>query len=618
MADKTLQKHEKSIATIETKLGAIEASHQETQAQILRMTEKIDLEAAGRQKSFEELKELIRSSHALRSKEPGDGDDNSTARSQRIIPLSSVSSAPLTPSHFATLNDIIVRPDTIRSQPPPGEGSNSVPRTQNQGLHPYIMDPQQMGGPFSPFFPFQPHPFQTHTFFPPPSTLNPYAPPLFPHHIQHTVTPTPPTYSTITIPPSTNTMFPPPLYTSTMPQTHTYTSPQPQHHDHFNHRSNQTFSTYKSPKLEFPKFEGHDPRGWVTKCEKFFQLNPPADERTKVLCAAIYLENEADVWYRSVEIEKPQLLWPEFTKLICQRFSTAGYENVVGQFNKLVQKGKVEDYITQFDELKTYVMAQEGFHRESYYVDNFVSGLKEEIAQYLYNQKPKSMQEARDLARGQEHFLTVLDKRYKATSVTAKYSALYQKSSIPVKSNSDLVQPAANSKSSTEGFRKLSMAELTERKQKGLCFHCDQKFEPGHDCRKKKLYLLMGDNSSNCDPDEELALIWEAECPAPDNKPPKNEVKVSLNAMTGSKGACTLKVQGYLKGKLIHILIDSGSTHNFLSQHLAKQLHLRLKPCSPFTVTVANGAKLCCTTTTGDINWQMTGKNLLVISTSYH
>lgn len=136
-------------------------------------------------------------------------------------------------------------------------------------------------------------------------------------------------------------------------------------------------------------------------------------ERAKVNCATIYLEGEADVWYRSIEEENPSLGWHEFTVLICNRFSRAGYENLVGQFNKLMQKGKVEEYITQFEELRSYVMAQEGHQRESYYVDTFISGLKEELSQASYNHKPSSLKEARNMARGQEFLLDVLDKRYK-------------------------------------------------------------------------------------------------------------------------------------------------------------------------------------------------------------
>lgn len=74
--------------------------------------------------------------------------------------------------------------------------------------------------------------------------------------------------------------------------------------------------------------------------------------------------------------------------MVCHRFAKTGYENLVGQFNKSTQKGRVDEYIFQFDELRNYVMMDEGFHRESYYVDNFISGLKDETVQHLYNLKP--------------------------------------------------------------------------------------------------------------------------------------------------------------------------------------------------------------------------------------
>lgn len=95
-------------------------------------------------------------------------------------------------------------------------------------------------------------------------------------------------------------------------------------------------TAYKPPKVDFPKFEGKDPRSWVSKCDKYFQLNPTLDARSKVICASLYLEGEADVWYRGLEEEKPNILWAEFVGLVCNRFSKTGYENVVGKFNKLV------------------------------------------------------------------------------------------------------------------------------------------------------------------------------------------------------------------------------------------------------------------------------------------
>lgn len=155
------------------------------------------------------------------------------------------------------------------------------------------------------------------------------------------------------------------------------------------------------PKMDFPKFEGKDPRGWIKKCEKFFQLNPILDPKAKVLYAALYLEGEADVWYQSLQEEQPGLLWEEFISHICQRFATRGYENLVGQFNKLTQKGKVEEYVKFFEELKAYMSAQNKPYSENYFIESFLSGLKEEIATSLYVVKPLTLRDAINQARGQ-------------------------------------------------------------------------------------------------------------------------------------------------------------------------------------------------------------------------
>jgi len=33
---------------------------------------------------------------------------------------------------------------------------------------------------------------------------------------------------------------------------------------------------------------------------------------------------------------------------------------------------------------------------------------------------------------------------------------------------------------------------MEERRKKGLCFNCDEKFQPGHHCKSAKLFLLKG------------------------------------------------------------------------------------------------------------------------------
>jgi len=41
------------------------------------------------------------------------------------------------------------------------------------------------------------------------------------------------------------------------------------------------------------------------------------------------------------------------------------------------------------------------------------------------------------------------------------------------------------------GFRSLTDAEVLDKKAKGLCFRCDEKFGPGHICQNKQLQVLL-------------------------------------------------------------------------------------------------------------------------------
>ena len=55
-----------------------------------------------------------------------------------------------------------------------------------------------------------------------------------------------------------------------------------------------------------------------------------------------------------------------------------------------------------------------------------------------------------------------------------------------------------------------------------------------------------------------------------------------------------MRVIGLIRGKKLHILIDSGSTHNFVSLKFTKRMGYYTTPALAFQVMVANGEKLPC------------------------
>lgn len=69
---------------------------------------------------------------------------------------------------------------------------------------------------------------------------------------------------------------------------------------------------------------------------------------------------------------------------------------------------------------------------------------------------------------------------------------------------------------------------------------------------------------------------------------------VSLHALSGSLGYRIMRFSGMYNNRRLYVLIDSGSTHNFLSEQTAHKLGCSLRAVSEVQVIVANGQELQC------------------------
>jgi hypothetical protein len=115
-------------------------------------------------------------------------------------------------------------------------------------------------------------------------------------------------------------------------------------------------------------------------------------------------------------------------------------------------------------------------------------------------------------------------------------------------------------------IKKLSPAELKERRDKGLCFNCDDKFSPGHKC--KKLFLIEGiyEEDNERPSEEEARETWEDD---------ELEIpEISLHAISGVQTPQTMRIAGTIRKARVILLADTGSTHNFLNTELAERLGL--------------------------------------------
>jgi hypothetical protein len=80
----------------------------------------------------------------------------------------------------------------------------------------------------------------------------------------------------------------------------------------------------------------------------------------------------------------------------------------------------------------------------------------------------------------------------------------------------------------------------------------------------------------------------------PPSNPLKVEPAISLNALTIFSTPQTLKLIGYIKHKKVIILVDSGSTHNFIHHCIAQETHCYIHAVNNFQIMIANGGSMKC------------------------
>ncbi|GAV60183.1 hypothetical protein CFOL_v3_03714, partial [Cephalotus follicularis] len=127
-------------------------------------------------------------------------------------------------------------------------------------------------------------------------------------------------------------------------------------------------------------------------------------------------------------------------------------------------------------------------------------------------------------------------------------------------------------------------------RENGLCYNCDEKYRPGHKCKPQFLLLQVQDDEDDEVEDVDLEAL---QCCELETKEVLHEI--SLWAMTGQHSPKLIRITGvYLEHKL-HVLINNGSTHNFIQERIAQKLNMTVVPCKPFKVLVGNGEAISCT-----------------------
>jgi hypothetical protein len=232
-----------------------------------------------------------------------------------------------------------------------------------------------------------------------------------------------------------------------------------------------------------------------------------------------------------------------------------------------------------------------------YYAMRFMDGLRDEVKSMVMIQRPRNLDEACALTLVQEAVDFGRKREYRRFDSSSSRS--YQKSGFlalpPSRRDKSFNSSVVEEAKPTEAVRPNTDDKLRALKQyrraKGLCDRCAEKWIPGHHCAStvqlhaiQELWELMSDEDSL----DTYSVSFA------DDQSAQICVVVSKAAVSGIESPRSMRLMGSIQGHDMLILVDSGSSHSFLSSKLVGQLSGASKLINPMTVTGANGAPILC------------------------
>ncbi|KAK2975213.1 hypothetical protein RJ640_003008 [Escallonia rubra] len=267
----------------------------------------------------------------------------------------------------------------------------------------------------------------------------------------------------------------------------------------------------KWPKLEFPRFCGEDSYGWVRRAEKYFDFNP-VDEQYKVDFASVHFFGQAEFWYGTHSRARGKVSWPNFVRDLYARFSSLFRESIIGEFHKLRQTTTVEHFYNDFETLRSILVSEGRNLEEDYFIQSFISGLKDEIRLEVEKFDVGDLSRAIFLARKQEASLNNAWHHPRTTAKTqptlintspAKLSPNSTSwRSKPIQTNPHVShhqnppttpQKALLPTPNQAPIQRYNRGFFDDRRKKGLCYWCDEVFTPAHTCKHRQVSMLVVD-----------------------------------------------------------------------------------------------------------------------------
>lgn len=321
-------------------------------------------------------------------------------------------------------------------------------------------------------------------------------------------------------------------------------------------------------KLDFPRYDGKsDPLIFINRCESYFHQQRIMEEE-KVWMAGFNLEDGAQMWWIQVQHDEGIPSWRRFTELLHLRYGPPLRSAPLFELADCRRTSTVAEFQDRFQAL----LPRAGPLGESQRVQLFTGGLLPPLSNAVRIHNPQTLAAAMSLARQ----LELMDLAPPSTTP----SRAAPRPLLPAP-QSRLALPAPPPAPAAAGppVKRLSQAEQAERRRLGLCYNCDERYTRGHNRVCRRIFFIAGVELSDADD----AANQEADAPV-----------FSLRAVAGVLDADTMQIVVTLGSTSLVALLDTGSTHSFISEEAARRSGLTVCHRARLTAMVANGERVPC------------------------
>jgi len=124
--------------------------------------------------------------------------------------------------------------------------------------------------------------------------------------------------------------------------------------------------------------DGDQPRIWKDKCLDYFRLFN-VHPSLWLVSSTLHMDGNAALWLKAYRLRHEVNSWPVLMTAVEEKFGADDHRKFMKQMLALKQRGTVEEYQAQFEELSYQIAIQNPNYDEQFYVSQFIRGLKSEI-----------------------------------------------------------------------------------------------------------------------------------------------------------------------------------------------------------------------------------------------